>query len=153
MKQAISVGMKAPNFVLDDQFGDEFSFAGLMGKKTLLSSHPLSWTGVCTLQMQALDKVYDQFEALNVTPFGLSVDPSPAKKAWGESMGLKKLRLLSDFWPHGGVSESLGIFRPDDGYTERTNILIAEDGKIAWVKVYEMKTLPDFEEILGFLRR
>lgn len=153
MGQVISVGMKAPNFVLDDQFGEGHSLAGLIGKKVLLSFHPLAWTGICTRQMQKLDEMYDQFEALNVVSFGISIDASPAKKAWSESMGLKKLRLLSDFWPHGGVAESLGIFRPDDGFSERANILINEDGKCAWSKVYEIGVMPDFEEILGFLKK
>lgn len=153
MGQVIAVGMQAPNFVLDDQFDEEVSLSGLTGKKTLLSFHPLAWTGICTKQMQKLDEMYDQFEALNVIPFGMSIDASPSKKAWGESMGLKKLRLLSDFWPHGGVAESLGIFREKDGFSERANILISEDGKIAWAKVYEIRTLPDFEEILKFLKQ
>lgn len=153
MGQAIAVGTKAPGFTLDDQFDQEVSLAGLAGKKVLLSFHPLSWTGVCTQQMQKLDEVYDRFEALNTVPFGMSVDASPSKKAWGESMGLKKLRMLADFWPHGGVADSLGIFRPHDGFSERANILIGEDGKIAWVKVYEIRTLPDFEEVLAVLKK
>ena len=31
--------------------------------------------------------------------------------------------------------------------------LIGEDGKIAWVKVYEIRTLPDFEEVLAVLKK
>lgn len=153
MGQAIAVGTKAPDFTLDDQFDQEVSLAGLKGKKVLLSFHPLAWTGVCTQQMQKLDEVYDQFETLNTVPFGMSIDASPSKKAWGESMGLKKLRMLADFWPHGGVAESLGIFRQNDGFSERANVLIDEDGKVAWVKVYEIRTLPDFGEILEFLKK
>ena len=153
MGQTIAIGTKAPNFTLDDQFDQEVSLVGLTGKKVLLSFHPLAWTGICTQQMQKLDEAYDRFEALNTVPFGMSIDASPSKKAWGESMGLKKLRLLADFWPHGGVAESLGIFRPNDGFSERANILIGEDGKIAWVKVYEISALPDFEEILAVLKK
>lgn len=68
-------------------------------------------------------------------------------------MGLKKLRMLADFWPHGGLAEDLGVFRPKDGFSERANILIDEGGKIAWVKVCEIRTLPDFEEVLAVLKK
>ncbi len=153
MGQAIAVGTKAPDFILDDQFDQEVSLSALEGKKVLLSFHPLAWTGVCTQQMQKLEEVHGQFEALNTVPFGMSIDASPSKKAWSESMGLKKLRMLADFWPHGGVAESLGIFRQNDGFSERANILIDENGKVAWVKVYEIRTLPDFGEILDFLKK
>jgi len=152
MENVIALGASAPNFVLDDQFGEEASLSGLKGKKVLLSFHPLAWTGICTQQMKNLDDLYAEFEGLNVVPFGLSVDASPAKKAWGDSMGLKNLRLLADFWPHGGAAESLGIFRNKDGISERANILIDEDGKVIWVKVYEIATLPEFDEILKFLK-
>lgn len=152
MSQVISVGSTVKPFTLDDQFDKEISMASLAGKKFLLSFHPLAWTGICTKQMLKLDEAYEQFEAKNTISFGLSVDASPSKKAWGESMKLKKLQLLCDFWPHGGVAESLGIFRKDEGISERANILLDEHGKAVWVKVYEMSVLPDFKEILDFLR-
>ncbi len=145
---AKEIGTVVPEFKLDDQFDNEIALSALKGRRVLLSFHPLAWTGVCTQQMKNLDAVYEAFEKKNVVPFGVSVDASPAKKAWSESMGLKKLQLLADFWPHGGLAESLGIFRPKNGFSERANILLDEQGKIAWVKVYEIKTLPDFNEVL-----
>ena len=42
------------------------------------------------------------FETLNTMPFGVSIDSAPSKLAWGESLGIKDLRMLADFWPHGG---------------------------------------------------
>ena len=103
--------------------------------------------------MRALEENYEKFESLNVVPVGISVDPIPSKKAWAEHMGLKKLRILSDFWPHGEVAKLYGIFRERDGISERANVLVDEDGKIIFFKVYPIRELPDLDEISEFLQR
>ncbi|MCD6188895.1 MAG: redoxin domain-containing protein, partial [Thermococcus sp.] len=119
----------------------------------LLSFHPLAWTSVCEKQMKALEENYEKFENLNVVPVGISVDAIPSKKAWAEHMGLKKLRILSDFWPHGVVARLYGIFREKEGFSERTNVLVDEDGKIIFFKAYPIRELPNLEEIFEFLQR
>jgi len=143
---------KALDFVLKDQDGKEFRLFDFRGKKILLSFHPLAWTSVCEKQMKALEENYEKFESLNVVPVGISVDSVPAKKAWAEHMGLKKLRILSDFWPHGEVAKLYGIFRERDGISERANVLVDEDGKIIFFKVYPIRELPDLDEIFEFLQ-
>ena len=86
-------------------------------------------------------------------PIGLSVDAVPAKKAWSDNMGLKQLRLLADFWPHGGVAKQYGLFREHGGTSERANVIIDEKGKVAWVKVYEISQLPDIDEVINMLKK
>jgi peroxiredoxin len=147
------IGEKAPDFVLKDQNGEEFKLSDFRGKKVLLSFHPLAWTGICEKQMKALEENYEKFETLNVLPVGISVDPMPSKKAWAEHMGLKKLRILSDFWPHGEVAKLYGLFREKDGISERANVLVDEEGKIALYKVYPIGELPNLKEIFEFLER
>jgi len=148
----LAIGSIAPEFNLKDQDGNVIQLSKLRGKKVLLSFHPLAWTSVCADQMKSLELAYEEFQSLNVLPIGISVDPVPSKKAWAESLGLKKLRIISDFWPHGEVAKAFGIFREKDGFSERTNILIDEEGKIVWFKVYPIRQLPDLGEILSFLK-
>ncbi|HBT39484.1 MAG TPA: peroxiredoxin [Pseudothermotoga sp.] len=148
----MTVGSTAPDFTLKDQDGKPIQLSSLKGRKVLLSFHPLAWTSVCADQMKSLEGAYGEFESLNVVPLGISVDPVPSKKAWAESLGLEKLRILSDFWPHGEVARAFGIFRDKDGFSERANLLIDEQGKIIWMKVYPIKQLPDLGEILSFLK-
>ncbi len=147
----MEVGEKAPDFVLKDQNGKEFRLSDFRGKKVLLSFHPLAWTGICEKQMKALEKDYERFEGLNVVPVGISVDSVPTKKAWAEHMGLKKLRILSDFWPHGGVAKLYDLFREKEGFSERANVLIDEGEKVAFFRVYPIMEVPDLEEVFGFL--
>lgn len=82
---------------------------------------------------------------------GISVDTVPSKKAWAKELGIKNTRLLSDFWPHGEVACLYGIFREKDGFSERANIIIDENGQVVFVKVYPIAQLPDVEEIIKVL--
>jgi peroxiredoxin len=142
----------SPDFTLKDQHGKEFKLSDFRGKRVLLSFHPLAWTKVCALQMQSLEKNKDTFAALNTVPVGINVDPVPSKKAWAESLGIKDVRLLSDFWQHGAVAKLYGLFREKDGFSERANVIVDEKGKIAFVKVYEISQLPDIEEVINVIR-
>ncbi|MEO0100573.1 MAG: redoxin domain-containing protein [candidate division WOR-3 bacterium] len=147
------LGRKAPIFTLKDHKGDDFSLKDLKGKKILLSFHPLAWTKVCADQMKSLEKNYDKFLSLNIVPVGINVDPLPSKKAWAKVLGIKKLRLLSDFWPHGAVAKRYRIFRQADGFSERANILIDEKGKVIFFKVYPIPEVPSVAEILDFVKK
>jgi len=147
----IVVETKAPDFKAKDQNGQWWSLSGLSGKRVLLSFHPLAWTSVCMNQMQALELSWDRFQKANVIPIGVSVDSVPCKKAWAESMMVSKLPMIADFWPHGEIAQRLGIFRKEDGFSERANILVGEDGTVLWIKVYPIKQLPDLEEVFLFI--
>jgi len=146
------IGEIAPDFALRDHNGKELKLSELRGKRVLLSFHPLAWTEVCAKQMQSLEANKDVFASLNTVPLGLSVDTVPSKKAWADYLGIKAVPLLSDFWPHGEVANAYGIFREKNGFSERANIIVDEKGKIVFFKVYEIRQLPDIDEIVGFIK-
>jgi len=149
----IKVGAEAPVFVLSDQHGEKINLKELRGKSVILSFHLLAFTPVCAKQMKALEENQDQFEKLNAVALGISVDSVPAKHAWAKDLGIKETQLLSDFWPHGGVAHSLGIFRSADGYSERAVIILDAEGIVRFSKVYPMSEAPDMGEILEQLKR
>ena len=147
----IGIGKEAPDFKLKDQDGNTIQLSQLRPKKVLLSFHPLAWTDVCANQMKTLEENIDKFTSLNTIPFGISVDSTATKKAWAESLGIKKLQLLSDFWPHGEVAKLYDVFNEEDGYTERANILVNEAQQVFFAKIYPTSELPDFNEIFELL--
>ncbi len=149
----VKTGDIAKDFTLSDQDGREVKLSDFKGKKVVLSFHPLAWTKVCAEQMKSLEKNHDRFEMLNTVALGISVDAVPSKKAWAEQLGIKNTRLLSDFWPHGEVSLKYGIFNEEEGISERANIIVDENGKIIFVKVYPIGELPDIEEIIKVLMK
>ncbi len=152
MGESVKLGDEAPDFVLKDQEGNEFRLSELRGKRVLLSFHPLAWTGVCAKQMQSLEQNYERFSELNAVPVGISVDSAPTKQAWARDLKIEKTRLLADFWPHGQVAGMYGVFREHDGFSERANIIIDEEGTVVFTKVYPIAELPDIEELMDFLK-
>ncbi len=149
----VEEGDKVIDFTLEDQNGNEFKLSDFEGEKVLLSFHPLAGTSVCAEQMKALDDNIDEFKELDTVPVGISVDSSPAKKLWGEKLGIDQLRMLSDFWPHGEIIKEYGLFRENDGFSERANILIDEDQEIIFKKVYPIGEVPNLEEIFEILKK
>jgi len=141
----------AGDFNLSDQDDKEVRLSSFRGKRVLLSFHPLAWTKTCADQMTSLEKNRDRLEKLNTKALGLSVDTVPSKKAWAKELGIKNTRLLSDFWPHGEVADLYGIFREKEGTSKRVNIIVDENGKVVFVKVYPISQLPDIEEIIKVL--
>jgi peroxiredoxin len=146
-------GENSVDFSLQDQNGKTFKLSEHLGKRVLLSFHPLAWTSVCAKQMRSLEDNKANFSSLNSVAVGISVDSVPCKKAWAESLGIVDTPILADFWPHGGVAQIYGILREKEGFSERANILVDERGKIAFSRIYELKQLPDINEIIDVLRR
>lgn len=147
----VKVGQRIEDFELKDQNGKVFRLSEHKGRKVLLSFHPLAWTPVCRDQMVSLEKNYDEFLYKGCIPVGISVDSTFCKKAWAEAIGVRRLRMLSDFWPHGGLAQRFGLFRDQEGFSERANVLLDEEGKVLWVKVYPIREVPPLDEIFGLL--
>jgi peroxiredoxin len=148
----IKVGDVFGDFSLKSHTDAVVDTAALPGKKILLSFHPLAWTDVCARQMRSLEANFETFQNLSTVPLGLSVDSVPCKKAWAKSLEIEKVDLPADFWPHGGLALRLGIFIDKFGFSERANIILDEERKAVFVKVYPIKEFPDINEVLDFLK-
>jgi peroxiredoxin len=149
----MKIGDTAPDFTLKDQDEKDFKLSDLKGKKILLSYHPLAWTEFCAKQMLSLESNFDTLLSLNTVPVGISVDAVPAKKAWADSLNLKKLRILSDFWPHGAVSKAYDMFIEKAGISRRANVIVDGNGQVIFMKTYEIRSVPDIQGIIEFLRK
>jgi peroxiredoxin len=150
--ETIMVGEIFRDFSLKDQNGKDFKLSEQSRKRVLLSFHPLAWTSVCAEQMKSLEANRRSFDSLNTVAVGLSVDSVPTKKAWAKSLGIVDTGILADFWPHGGVASLYGLFREAEGFSQRANVLVNEDGKVVFVKVYELKQLPPIDEVIEAIR-
>lgn len=154
MVQAAMVqpGDPARNFSLKDQNDKTFDLYEQAGKRVLLSFHPLAWTEFCAAQMLSLEKNRDVLLAANCVPVGISVDSRPCKQAWAKSLGITKTPLLCDFWPHGAAAMKYGLFRDENGFSERANVIVDDKQKVLFVKIYPVHSVPDIEEIIRFLK-
>ena len=92
------------------------------------------------------------FETLDAEVLGVSVDSVWSHKAYAEKMGIH-YPLLADFQPRGAMAEKYGVFLPEKGITGRSIVIVGKDGKVAWVKNYEISVLPDLKEVAAALQQ
>jgi alkyl hydroperoxide reductase subunit AhpC len=52
-------------------------------------------------------------------------------KAFGEAEGYK-FSLLADFWPHGAVASSYGVFNAERGMAIRGTFVVDKEGILRW---------------------
>ncbi len=147
------VGRTTTGFTLEDQRRNPVTFSPGDGQRWLLSFHPLAWTAPCAAQMQTLETHRAEFVDLDCVAVGISVDSWISKQAWGEAIGVTVTPLLADFWPHGEVARAFGVFRERNGFSERANIVVGRDGRIAFARVYPIHEVPPLDEALSFLRQ
>ncbi len=153
---AVVVGGPAPDFELRDQHGQPvrlWSYRG--GAAVLLVFFPFAFTPTCTGELRALDVggLGDVTERVQV--LGVSCDPSPGLRVFGEQHGIE-YPLLSDFWPHGDVSRKYGAFLEDRGFATRATFLIDEAGVVRWCVVTspaQARSTDDYREALRALAR
>jgi peroxiredoxin len=149
---ALKAGDEAPDFELRSHRGGTVKLSSFRGRKNVvLAFHPLAFTPVCANQMQGYESDLSRFEAADAAVLGVSIDAQPAKAAWAKSLGPISYDLLSDFHPHGKVAEDYGVFRPNEGFSERAVFVIGKDGRIAWSRVYDIPQLPGHDEIFDAL--
>ena len=81
----------------------------------------------------------------------ISCDSVPVQLAWvtanfDEDKVSKSPLVLSDFWPHGEVSRSYGVFNEERGMSIRSLFIIDTDGTIIHSEESTQRgVLPDFE--------
>jgi peroxiredoxin len=92
-----------------------------------------------------------RFEEVDTQVLGISVDSTATNGAWAESLGVEKVLLLSDFWPHGEVAQQYGVLLPQ-GYTERAIFIVDKEGVVRYAHIYDINELPDNEPLFQVLR-
>ena len=131
---AVEVGSPAPDFTLKNQDGQEVSLADFAGEKAvLLVFYPFAFSGICTGELCSVRDDLSSFQNDDVQVLGVSCDTTWSLKVWAQQEGYE-FPLLSDFWPHGAVSESYGVFSADLGFAFRGTFLIDTDGVVRFAE-------------------
>ena len=91
----LDIGMKAPNFTLEDKNGNNVSLSDFLGKKVVLYFYPKDNTPGCTRQACAFAGAYAEFQKRNVQVIGISKDSVASHIKFAEKYNLPFV-LLSD---------------------------------------------------------
>ncbi len=144
----LKVGDKAPDFTLASIFGEKVSLGQFAGKKkVVLSFVPAAWTPVCSEQWPGYNVVRDIFEQNDTILLGITTDHPATLYSWTEQMGGVWFPVLSDFWPHGQVSDQYGVLR-STGTSERALFLVDKQGTIQYIDINDINERPSLELLL-----
>lgn len=139
----IAQGDQAPDFELRDQTNQPVRLSDYEGKKAVvLVFYPFSFTGVCESELCGIRDRLDVFRNDDVETLAVSVDSAPVHRAWADVNGFE-FPLLADFWPHGEVARTYGVFNPDLGAAERGTFILDRDGTVVYTDRSELAQARD----------
>jgi mycoredoxin-dependent peroxiredoxin len=126
----IDIGQSAPDFELPDNNRNPVRLSSFRGQApVLLVFYPMTFTPVCHGELCAIDERIDAFADKGVQVLAISCDAGPSQARWAQEQGVS-YPLLSDFWPHGEVTKSYGVFNDALGVANRATFLISSDGVV-----------------------
>ena len=100
--------------------------------------------------MPAYEADLERFKAADTQVLGITVDSVDSNAAWAESLGVENIPVLSDYWPHGQMSQSYGVLR-EHGMTERAIFIIDKQGLIRYIDIHNFNAQPDNEVLFDVL--
>jgi peroxiredoxin len=142
----IETGQSAPDLALEDQHGVPVSLADFRGvKNVVLLFFPFAFTSGCTGELRAVQGALDAFQNEDVQLLAVSCDSPHTLRVFADQEGFG-FPLLSDFWPHGNVSQSYGVFAEDKGCALRGTFVIDKRGVVRWTVVNGLPDARDLHE-------
>ncbi|WP_446665701.1 peroxiredoxin [Flexivirga sp. B27] len=149
------VGETAPDFTLQNQHGEAASLTErLADGPVLLVFYPFAWSGICTGELCGIRDDIGGFTGDGrAEVVAVSCDPIFTLRAWADAEHYD-FDLLSDFWPHGAVASSYGVFNDQAGMSIRGTFLVDASRTIRWSQVNgpgEARDFAGYRDALGAL--
>lgn len=128
----IEVGQRAPDFELRDQHAQVHRLSSYIGAKHIvLVFFPFAFTGVCTGELCAIRDELSSLQNSGTQVLAVSCDSMASLRVFAERERID-YPLLSDFWPHGAVAASYGVFNSSIGAADRGTFVIDRAGIVQW---------------------
>ena len=149
----LEVGVKAPDFTLQDQNGENVTLSSFQGKKVVLYFYPKDNTSGCTAEACSLRDNYAELKAKGYEVIGVSVDNEKSHQKFIEKYELP-FTLIAD--TDKKLVEAMGVWGEKSMYgrkymgTFRTTFILDEEGKVEQIFLpKEIKTKTHGEQILA----
>jgi peroxiredoxin len=143
-------GTRAPGFCLHSTPDQVVNLSDFRGRPVVMAFYPADWSPVCGDELALFNEVLPEFERYNAQLLGISVDGPWCHVAYARDRKLH-FPLLADFEPKGEVARKYGVYRQDEGVSERALFLIDENGVIRWSYVSPMGVNPGADGALRAL--
>jgi peroxiredoxin Q/BCP len=140
----------APDFILKDSDGNDWTLSDHRGKTVVLLFYPGDNTPVCTAQLCSVRDHWSEYQATGAEVVGISMDSVESHKGFAEKKQLP-LTLLSD--DKGEVTAKYEVKSWLPGRSARAVFVIDKEGKIAYKKVQPLSLFkPSDEDVLAAIR-
>ena len=143
-------GTEAPEFRLPSTPDQTVSLSEFRGRPVILAFYPEDWSPVCSDQLALYQELLQEFQRYNAELLGISVDGIWSHLAFARDRNLH-FPLLADFEPKGEVARAYGVYRTQDGTSERALYVIGPDGVVSWSYVSPVGINPGADGILRAL--
>ena len=131
----LEVGSDAPDFTLKNQNGQPVTLSSFRGvRNVLLVFFPLAFTAICQGELEEIRDHLADYENDDTATLTISVGPPPTHKVWAKQSGFT-FPVLSDFWPHGAVAQSYGVFNDAAGLANRGTFVVDRSGVIRFAEM------------------
>lgn len=145
------IGSAAPDFALYDQDRNEVTLDSLKGRKSLIVFIPFPFTGNCEDELCTIRDRHAELNDIDANVVAITTNPLFSNKAWADQNDLD-FPVLSDFWPHGAVTDAYGTFDPKVGAANRSTYVLDENGIVKAVVATESRAdVRDFDEYVSAL--
>jgi peroxiredoxin len=148
--EMLRAGTQAPDFALNATPDQVLRLSELRGRPVILVFYPADWSPVCGDQVALYNEMLSEFREYGAELVGISVDGVWCHAAFAADRKLH-FPLLADFEPKGAVSRRYGVYRDDDGTSERALFVVDADGIIRWSYCSPISVNPGADGILNAL--
>jgi peroxiredoxin len=146
----LPAGTPAPDFSLPTTPDQKLSLSDCRGRPTILVFYPEDWSPVCSDQLALYQQLLPEFQRYGAQLLGISVDGIWSHLAFAKDRNLH-FPLLADFEPKGEVAKTYGVYRQQDGTSERALFVIDGNGLVSWSYVSPVGINPGADGILHAL--
>lgn len=146
----LKAGTSAPDFMLYSTPDQKVSIMEFHDHPVILAFYPADWSPVCGDEMTLFNEILPEFEKFDAKIMGISVDGVWCHLAFSKDRKLH-FPLLSDFEPKGDVAKKYGVYRREDGVSERALFVIDKNGIIRWSYVSPIGVNPGAQGVLKAL--
>ncbi len=147
---ALPAGTRAPDFSLRTTPDQAVALGDFRGQPVILAFYPADWSPVCGDQMALYNEVLPEFQRFGAELLGISVDGVWCHLAFAHDRKLH-FPLLSDFEPKAAVARRYGVYRGQDGTSERALFVLDGEGIVRWSYVSPVGVNPGADGILNAL--
>jgi peroxiredoxin len=123
----VEIGKPAPPFELRNVDGEPVSLESLKGSKSLIVFIPFPFTGTCEQELCDIRDGLAQLGELDANVVAVTTDTVYANREWSNKNAFG-FPVLSDFWPHGEVTDAYDTFDPRVGAAYRSSYVLDEEG-------------------------